>query len=177
MTALPNITKEWTLFLDRDGVINKRLPDDYVKTIAEFEFLDGALEAIQAFNHLFGVIVIVTNQQGIGKGIMSSEDLDAIHAHMLYQIKAAGGRVDHVFYCPKLAAENADCRKPNTGMGMEAQRMFPNINFQKSLMVGDSISDMEFGERLGTHCAFIGSDQRYASFDSLIHVARSITSK
>lgn len=177
MTALPNITNEWTLFLDRDGVINKRLPDDYVKTIAEFEFLDGALEAIREFDRLFAHIVVVTNQQGIGKGIMTTSDLDKIHTHMVDAIKKAGGRVDHVFYCPKLASENADCRKPNTGMGIEAQRMFPNIDFKKSLMVGDSISDMEFGDRLGTHCAFIGSDQRYASFDSLIHVARSITSK
>jgi histidinol phosphatase-like enzyme len=62
-------------------------------------------------------------------------------------------------------------------MGLEAKFMFPQINFKKSLMVGDSISDMEFGEGLGTQCAFIGSDERYRSFDSLIHVARSITSK
>ena len=177
MSALPKINKDWTLFLDRDGVINKRLVGDYVKSVDEFEFLDGSLDAIRQFSDMFGVIVIVTNQQGIGRGLMTKADLNSIHASMLDQIKKHGGRIDHVFYCPELAADNPECRKPNTGMGFEAKAMFPQIDFKKSLMVGDSISDMEFGEGLGMQCAFIGSDERYLSFDSLIHVARSITSK
>ncbi len=177
MSVLPTINKDWTLFLDRDGVINKRLVGDYVKSVEEFEFLDGSLDAICQFSEIFGVIVIVTNQQGIGKGLMTKDDLNSIHAGMLEQIKKYGGRVDHVFYCPELAADNPECRKPNTGMGLKAKSMFPQIDFKKSLMLGDSISDMKFGEGLGTQFAFIGSDERYASFDSLIHVARSITSK
>ena len=177
MSPLPQISNDWTLFLDRDGVINKRLVGDYVKKVEEFEFIDGALDAIAKFSNLFGVIVIVTNQQGIGKGLMTTEDLNAIHDNMLAEIKYHGGRIDHVFYCPKLAKDNPECRKPNTGMGHEAKSIFPAIDFNKSLMIGDSFSDMEFGTRLGTHCAYIGNDERYDSFESLIHVAKSITSK
>lgn len=167
----------WTLFLDRDGVINERLINDYVKTVDQFKFIDGVLDAMPVFNRIFGQIVVVTNQQGIGKGLMTAEDLYAIHARMLNSIRDRGGRIDAVYHCPELAGTKAECRKPNTGMAHQAQMEFPEIDFSKSLMVGDSESDMEFGQQLGMTCAFIGNDERYDSYESLIHVARRITSK
>ena len=78
-----NIDKSWSLFLDRDGVINTRLVDDYVKCWEDFEFLPGVLEAIKCFNKLFSTIVVVTNQQGIGKGLMKVETLNNIHKKMM----------------------------------------------------------------------------------------------
>lgn len=139
----------WTLFMDRDDTINKRLPGDYVKSWSEFEFLPNALESIKYFSQVFNKIIIVTNQQGIGKEIMTSEQLNEIHSLMLDEIIEAGGYIDQIYYCPHLAIENPMCRKPNPGMGFQAAEDFPDIEFRKSLMVGDSISDMEFGYKLG----------------------------
>ncbi len=149
------IDKSWTLFLDRDGVINKRLVDDYVKSWDEFQFLDHVPETIAQCSAWFGTIVVVTNQQGIGKGLMSDADLNNIHNKMIAEIELKGGRIDKVYYCPKLKDEILNCRKPLPFMGLEAKKDFPVIDFNKSVMVGDSISDMEFGEALGMQNIFI----------------------
>jgi len=127
----------WTLFLDRDGVINRRLIGTYVKRWEDFEFTYRALEAINIFGKYFDTIVVVTNQQCIGKKELTAEELDLIHNNMKKEIESAGGFIHKVYYCPNLKAENAPCRKPNPGM------------------VGDSFSDMEFGWQLGTKTVFI----------------------
>ncbi len=151
-----NINKDWTLFLDRDGVINKRLENDYVKNWVEFVFLDGVLNALKYFNGIFGRILVVTNQQGIGKHLYRIEDLELIHTNMLYEIKYHGGRIDKVYFSPFLVSDQHPSRKPGIGMAMEAKKDFPEINFEKSLMMGDSISDMQFGKNAGMHTVFIG---------------------
>lgn len=171
------IDNTWTLFLDRDGVINRRIENDYVKTWEEFEFLDGALEAIALAKDLFQTVVVVTNQQGIGKGIMTEASLAFIHTQMVKSIEEQGGKIDKVYHCPELASANPASRKPNVGMAMSAKVDFPEIVFKKSLMVGDSPSDMEFGQRMEMKTAFIGSDSRFECYNSLIHVMQSITSK
>lgn len=145
----------WTLFLDRDGVINRRLVGTYVKRWEDFEFTHRALEAINIFGKYFETIVVVTNQQCIGKGELTREELDLIHGNMKKEIERVGGFIHKVYYCPNLKAENAPCRKPNPGMGWQAKKDFPKINFQESIMVGDSFSDMEFGWQLGTKTVFI----------------------
>lgn len=157
--------KSWTLFLDRDGVINKRLMGDYVKRVEDFIFLPGAKEAIKQFSSVFGKIFVVTNQQGIGKGLMTHEDLRKVHEQMLEELKALDARIDAVYYCPALASENAACRKPNTGMAEQAKKDFPEIDFNKSLMVGDSPSDIEMGKRLAMQTAFIGAEEERSGAD------------
>lgn len=147
-----------TLFLDRDGVINTRLVDDYVKTWKEFEFIEGVLEAISIFSKEFDRIFIVTNQQGIGKGIMSEEDLNKIHSRMIEEIEAKGGRIDKIYFCKHLAKENHIDRKPRVGMGLRARKDFREIRFKRSIMVGDSISDMKFGKRLKMKTVYISND-------------------
>ena len=171
------ITPDYTLFLDRDGVINKRLMGDYVQSWEEFEFIPGSLEAIAKASSMFETIVVVTNQQGIAKKLMTEQDLADIHGQMVEEVTKAGGRIDHVYHCPELASEDPHCRKPNLGMANQAKAMFPKIDFEKSIMVGDSISDMQFGERLSMKCCFIGENDQYDSYESLIHVIESITSK
>ena len=151
-----NIDKKWTLFLDRDGVINTRLVDDYVKHWIEFEFIEGSITAIRDLTKLFGKTVVVTNQQGIGKGIYTREDLELIHKNMLYELAYHGGIVDKVYYSPFLASENHPSRKPGNGMALQAKSDFPQIEFSKSLMVGDSASDIVFGKSLGMVTVFIG---------------------
>lgn len=178
-----NISKEWSLFLDRDGVINRRIVDDYVKDPEEFQFIDGVPEAIRIFAHTFGRIVVVTNQQGIGKGLMTHEELMEIHAHLSAKIKEGGGRIDKMYYCPELAQQNSFRRKPQIGMGLHAKKDFPEINFRKSIMAGDSKSDMEFGKRLKMKTVLIGENNNIARrfpklvdlwFPSLAEMAKQI---
>ncbi|MFK7947368.1 MAG: D-glycero-alpha-D-manno-heptose-1,7-bisphosphate 7-phosphatase [Saprospiraceae bacterium] len=152
---IKNIDSSWTLFLDRDGVINRRLPDDYVKVWSEFEFFEDFLEALAKASKIFQTIVIVTNQQGIGKGKMSVENVNVVHDKMVSKITQAGGRIDKIYICPDLKHTNPKCRKPNTGMAEQAQKDFPNIDFSKSIIVGDSASDIEMGKRLGMKRVFV----------------------
>lgn len=155
MDFIQQIDTTWTLFLDRDGVINHRLPDDYVKEWSEFTFFEDFLSALAKANHLFQTIVIVTNQQGIGKGKMTKEVVDSVHTKMESIITKNGGRIDKIYICPDLKHTNPKCRKPNTGMGEQAKIDFPNIDFSKSIIVGDSASDIEFGKRLGMYRVFV----------------------
>lgn len=155
-----HIDKTWTLFLDRDGVINRKLEDDYVKHWVEFEFLEGVHAALKKLKDVFGTIVIVTNQQCIGKGIIRTEDLELIHQNMLYEINYLGGRVDQVYYSPYLSSENHPTRKPAPGMAFQAKKDRPHIDFSKALIVGDSLSDMEFGRNAGMRTVYISSQDK-----------------
>lgn len=151
--------KSWSLFLDRDGVINERLLDDYIKNTDEFKFIDGTIEAIKGFSNIFGKIFVVTNQQGIGKGLMTEKTLNDIHKKMSDEIKQHGGKIDKVYYCPFKKEDKSFLRKPNVGMGLLAKKEFPEINFKKSIMAGDTISDMEFGKKLKMITVFISNDK------------------
>jgi len=138
------------LFLDRDGVINKRRPDDYVKDWNQFLFLPQVLNVLRELKKYFHPILVVTNQQGIGKGIMSESEVDTIHQKMKRIVRKHGGRIDKVYYCPDLITDPpSPCRKPNTGMGIMAKNLFPEIRFDLAVMVGDSSSDVLFGKNLG----------------------------
>jgi D-glycero-D-manno-heptose 1,7-bisphosphate phosphatase len=141
-------SSKWSLFLDRDGVINRRIPDDYVKLPEQFEFIPGVLEAFGIFNKLFDHIVIVTNQQGIGRGLMTSKELGLVHEKMLEQIIKSNGRVDAIYFSPDLKNTGSFTRKPAVGLGLKARKEFPEIRFRKSIMAGDTFSDMLFGKRL-----------------------------
>ena len=142
------VDKTWTLFLDRDGVINRDKVGDYIRNVSEFFFMDGVLESLKALNEQFGTIVIVTNQKGVGRGLMSQENLDEIHQFMLSQIEHAGGRIDKIYFCKDLSDESPN-RKPNPGMAFQAKADFPAIDFKKSIMVGNKLSDMQFGKSAG----------------------------
>ena len=138
-----------TLFLDRDGVINVKLDGRYVKNTDEFEFMIGAETAISKLSKIFNRILIVTNQQGIAKGIMSDNDLDVLHEYMLFEIKKNGGVIDKIYYCPHLAVESCNCRKPNPGMIQQAIIDFPEIKVAESYLIGDSDTDIIAGNKMG----------------------------
>ena len=143
-----------TLFLDLDGVINQKLEGDYVKTWDEFKFCVNALEAIAKLSKAYDKIIIVTNQRGVGKGVMSEVDLIEIHSNMVSEIINASGRIDSIYYCTDVH-DGSPNRKPNIGMALQAKQDFPEIEFFNSVMVGDSISDMEFARKLGMKRVFI----------------------
>ncbi len=146
------------LFLDRDGVINRRLPGNYVKDWSEFVFLDGVLEAIPLFNKIFDKVFVVTNQQGIGKGLMTAADLLAVHQRMLEKIEENGGLINRIYYCPSLKHATPNCRKPDPAMGFQAAADYPEINLNHSWMAGDSVSDIEFGWNCGMQTALIATN-------------------
>lgn len=147
--------KTWTLFLDRDGVINRRIVGGYVSDWDDFDFVVGSIKAIEKFSGIFGTIVVVTNQAGVGKGIMTEKQLHEVHRNLLKTIDLLDGRIDKIYYCPDKPDSNSPNRKPETGMAMQAKADFPEIDFSKSVMVGDSNSDMDFGKRLGMTLVFI----------------------
>jgi D-glycero-D-manno-heptose 1,7-bisphosphate phosphatase len=151
-------TGTWSIFLDRDGVINKRIPGDYIKTWSEFKFIEGVRESLAFFNSFFSNIFMVTNQQGISKGIMTVADLEALHQKMMEDITLSGGRIDKIYFCPDLATSGSLYRKPNIGMALMAKKDFPELSLKQSFMAGDSLSDMKFGKRAGMKTVLIHPD-------------------
>lgn len=156
MLDLDIIDKNWTLFLDRDGVINHEKDGDYIRHAGEFHFYEGVPEAMAVFAARFGHIFIVTNQKGIGRGLMTESDLTGIHQMMMDAIIAAGGRVDRIYHCPHTDT-GSPFRKPNPGMGFKARGEFPEVDLRRSIMVGNTLSDMGFGRNLGAKTIFIPS--------------------
>ena len=137
-----------TLFLDRDGVINKKLRERYVRNFSEFEFMEGAIDAISKLTNKFNRIIIITNQQGIDKEIMSDSDLNILHTKMKERIEQSEGKINKIYYCPHLEEFDCLCRKPRPGMIEQALLDFPEIVFEDSYLIGDSDSDIEAGKRM-----------------------------
>lgn len=150
------ITPDWTLFLDRDGVLNHEKEDDYIRNLSELELLPGVAEAMALLSPLFRRIIVVTNQKGIGKGLMTEDDLSVIHAELIRQVAIVGGRIDRIYHCPDTDAASP-CRKPQPGMGLQAMRDDPAIDSARSVMVGNTLSDMGFGRALGSRTVFVRS--------------------
>ena len=147
-----------SLFLDRDGVINRRIIDGYVTRREDFVLIDGVLEAISIFTRNFDHIFMVTNQQGIGKGLMTEADLADIHGWFLKQVESTGGRIDRIYHCPALKSAHSFMRKPSIGMALQARRDFPDVVLKQSVMVGDTASDMLFGRRAGMTTVLVGDE-------------------
>lgn len=168
-----NIDKSWTVFIDRDGVINKQIIGDYVRTLEQFEFLPGVLQAISTLSRIFGRIFIVTNQRGVSRKLILENDLEKIHNYLLEKITDSGGKIDKIYVCTHSYEDNCSCRKPHTGLALKAQQDFPEIDFKKSIMIGDSPSDMEFGKNLRMVTVYINSNNN--NFDSLLSFSKFIT--
>lgn len=143
------------LFLDRDGVINKYIDGGYVCSWDDFEWLPDIKHTLALLSQRYNRIFVVTNQQGVGKGCFSQETLNDIHHRMLSEVSEAGGRIDKVYECVALTSEKSPNRKPNIGMALQAKRDFPEVDFTRSVMVGDALSDMQFGYRAGMRCVYI----------------------
>jgi len=148
------IDKTWTVFSDRDGVLNEDKVGSYIFHPDEYVFYEGVPEAFKLFRERFGRIIIATNQRGVGRGLMTIADLDAVHEKMLAGINDKGGKIDAIFYATSI--DNDDpVRKPNPGMAFEAMQQFPEIDLSRSIMIGNNISDMEFGRNAGMYTIFL----------------------
>lgn len=178
---LKEINSTWTLFIDRDGVVNDEKHLDYIHTWDEFKFYKGVKEAFKIFNKKIGTIIMVTNQRGVAKGLTKIEDLHLIHKNMLREIEAAGGRINKIYVCTEMESPN---RKPNPGMGLQALKDFPEIDLTKSIMIGNTLSDMKFGRNLGVAInIFLPTTRKDVDlndpdidmvFDDLISVAKAL---
>jgi histidinol-phosphate phosphatase family protein len=155
-----NIDSSWCLFLDRDGVINERIWNGYVLNYEQFVFKANSLKALKFLTHYFSHTIIVTNQQCVSKNLITIKELDEIHDQMLTEITEHGGKINSIFAATEEKGEIPYRRKPNKKMGIEAQNQFPNIDFTKSIMVGDTDSDIEFGKNLGMKTILIKSDEK-----------------
>jgi D-glycero-D-manno-heptose 1,7-bisphosphate phosphatase len=164
MIPLAEINNDWTLFIDRDGVINHEKANDYIHTWDEFKFYDGVFEAFETFAGIFKYIIVVTNQKGVGKGLTKEIDLQTIHHNMKAAIEQYGGRIDAIYYCPDLDNDSLN-RKPQPGMGLQAVEKFKDIDLSKSLMVGNTLSDMHFGRNLGVYTVFLSTTRPEVKLD------------
>jgi D-glycero-D-manno-heptose 1,7-bisphosphate phosphatase len=156
------------LILDRDGVLNRRVPDGYVRCRDEFDPLPGALETVAALSLRAGATVVVTNQAGVGRGLVASEELAAIHAELVARCRDLGGRIDAVFACVHTREDRCGCRKPATGLFDRARRLIGDPDPKRSVMVGDMRSDAEFAAALGIRFVLIG-DQDWSGWPPVHH--------
>ncbi len=147
------------VFLDRDGVINRKLPEGrYVTRWEEFELLPGVAETIAGWNRLGRRVILVSNQRGVALGLMTETELQRIHDRLRAQLARDGARLDAIYYCPHHRDE-CECRKPRTGMIEAAFRDFPGAGPENSVLIGDSLSDMECGRAAGMATIFIARDE------------------
>ena len=151
---------DWTLFLDRDGVINERNFGGYITKYEDIIFRPGSLESIAILRSYFKRIIVVTNQQCVAKGLISESELDMIHEKMCNDIKKAGGYIDEVLVAKELKNQFPFHRKPNSTMALMAKDQFEDIQFEKSMMVGDTDSDIEFGKNLGMKTVLVKSAEK-----------------
>jgi histidinol-phosphate phosphatase family protein len=121
----------------------------YVRSVDEFIPLPGAVESIAGLSAIFGLVFVVTNQQGIAKGLMTENELKEIHHSLMQRVEALGGRLAACYYAPGIESPRNQLRKPKPGMALLAQRQYKMVDFSKSVMVGDSDSDILFGKNLG----------------------------
>jgi len=139
-------TKPKALFLDRDGIIN--VDHGYVSKIKDFEFNEGIFETLLSLQSLGFLLIIVTNQSGIGRGYYSEEAYRALTSYMVECFANEGIRIDAVYHCPHTPDDACKCRKPRTGMLKAAKKQF-DIDMKNSWMIGDKESDMLVGKNAG----------------------------
>lgn len=155
------------VLLDRDGIIFKYRRDQYVNTTADIEYIDDALNSLKKLTDSGFKIIVISNQAGVGKGLMSLENLEAITIKLLSDVKTAGSKIEEIYYCIHKTDENCECRKPKPGLIYKAAEKY-NINLSKTFLVGDNESDIEAGKNAGCKTILVlTGNASLKSFDEL----------
>jgi D-glycero-D-manno-heptose 1,7-bisphosphate phosphatase len=137
------------VFLDRDGVINKKLPEgQYVTRWEEMQFLPGVFEAVALLTEAGYCVFVVSNQRGVAKGLLTQGELESIHQRMCRELAHAGAVITKVYYCPHEKQPPCSCRKPAPGMLLTAAQTH-ELDLTSSWMIGDSDIDVEAGRNAG----------------------------
>ena len=153
------LARKPAILLDRDGTLNKRMPPaKYVTSWDDWEWLPGSLEALADLRRAGFSVYLITNQPGIGKGVISEADLESIHDHMKRDVIAEGGRIDGVYYCPHDWDEGCSCRKPEPGLLFQAQRENA-LDLTRTYFIGDDERDGMAAEAAGCPYVILASDQ------------------
>ena len=160
------------IFVDRDGTLNRERAD-YVKSWQEYEWLPGALDALAVLAMLGVPILVVTNQSAIGRGILDPGVLHAIHAQAQAEAQAAGGRLDDFLVCPHAPADNCACRKPKPGLLLDAAVRY-NLDLQRCVFVGDSLTDMQAAEAAGCPWILLRSGRQGSALDAALAALRTL---
>ena len=171
------------VMIDRDGVINED-SGEFIKSVAEWRPIKGSLEAIAALHRAGWKVAVVTNQSGVGRGLYDEATLGQIHDHMRARVRAAGGELEGVYYCPHLPDAGCECRKPKPGMFRALEREL-GISVVGAPYIGDRMSDVEAAEvvgarpmlvRTGTGAATVAllGARNVPVFDDLAAAARSL---
>ena len=169
------------VFLDRDGVINRKPEEgEYVTSWDDFHILPGVADGIALLNGTGYLVVVVTNQRCVAKGLLSVADLEKIHAQMSQALSRAGAKLDGIYYCPHDYVPSCNCRKPAPGMLLEAAQVY-EIDLRSSWMVGDSEMDVQAGKSAGCKTARVSVEgQKHntgrGAPDTLGHVEISASS-
>ena len=159
------------IILDRDGVLNVKAPRaQYIRSWSEFQWIPGALDALNMLTENGYKIIVVTNQPGIARGHLTTSDLDNIHSQMIIQAKAHGSNIDHVYYCPHGWNDGCVCRKPQPGMLFEAQKDY-HLDLSSTLFIGDDSRDEEASIAAGCRFKFVKDTSK------LIDIASSLIPK
>jgi D-glycero-D-manno-heptose 1,7-bisphosphate phosphatase len=164
------------VFLDRDGVLNRKMPEGvYVADWAQFEWLPGAVEAVARMKRAGLTVMVVSNQRGIAVGRVTTMQLECVHEKMQDHLAQNDARLDAIYYCPHDHGE-CHCRKPDSGLFEEAFKRFPQANAGNSVVIGDSLSDIQAGQRLGMKTIFIQGepDRQKAGADAAASLADAV---
>jgi D-glycero-D-manno-heptose 1,7-bisphosphate phosphatase len=156
LASAPPKTRQPTVFLDRDGVLNQRIRGGYVTRWADFVFLPGVIEALAKLKFAGFQLVIVSNQAGVAKGIFTCADLIQITEALLSELGTAGVLVEGAFFCLHAPPDACSCRKPNVGLFREAARTL-SIDFLRSFLIGDSPSDIQAGAQMSCTTVYLDS--------------------
>lgn len=173
-----NIDNHPAVFLDRDGVINENRVD-YVKSWSDFVWIPGALGALRELAVLDWPIVVVTNHSYINRVLITSQEADVINTRMCAEVASQGGRIDAVYVCPHRPDERCACRKPEPGLLYQAAHDL-GLNLQRSFLIGDSVSDMQAGFRVGCRLSMVltgrGRSQlsHLGDLESVVHISQDL---
>ena len=148
------------VFLDRDGVTNRKPPEgQFVRCWRDFEFLPGAESAVAALNRSGRQVIVISNQRGIALGLYTRADVETLHTKLQEHMAKHGAHIDAFYYCPH-DRNQCDCRKPKTGLFEQVFRDFPEASAQNSIVIGDSISDIQAARTLGLLAIFVQGDPK-----------------
>jgi D-glycero-D-manno-heptose 1,7-bisphosphate phosphatase len=148
------------VFLDRDGVINRKRPEgEYVDCWNRFDILSGVESAIATLNHSGRRVIVVSNQRGVALGLYTCAEVDKLHCRLQEHLASYGAEIDAIYYCPH-DENQCECRKPKPGLFYRAFHDFPDASALNSVMIGDSISDIEVARKLGIRAIFVQGDPR-----------------